>query len=162
MQKALHTAQPLWGLVVFVFQGTCCYVVLLATGGWPTFREGGGNVWEVPCSREKGFHCLAWAAPGRANHRAPCQVQLKPALNLTTDITITDPENGIRGGYTSCWRRHLHETNLSTLQMLCQTPPMRKHNQQWASFTWHTKAAQLNTNQFLNLLHDTGSFKSGI
>lgn len=87
---------------------------------------------------------------------------VKPALNLTTDITITDPENGIRGGYTSCWRRHLHQTNLSTLQMLCKTPPMRKHNQQWASLTWHTKAAQLNTNQFLNLLHDTGSFKSGI
>lgn len=99
-----HRVLSLWGVVVSVSWGTFCCVVLLATGGCPTFREGGAVSEEEPCSSEKGLHCLARATPGRANHTAPRQVQLEPALNLTTNITITDPENGIRGGYTSCWR----------------------------------------------------------
>lgn len=85
------------------------------------------------------------------------------SLNLTTNITIIDPEHGIRGGHTSCWRRgHLHLTNLTTLQMLCKTPHTPEQKRQGADLTWHTKTGQINTSQFLNLLHDTSSFKSGI
>lgn len=43
-----HRVLPLWGLVVFVFQGTCCCVVLLATGGCPTIKEEGGSIWGGP------------------------------------------------------------------------------------------------------------------
>lgn len=106
--------------------------------GTPNLEREGAKSGEVPCSSDKWLHCLA--APGRANHTALWQGQLQPVLNLTTNITIIDPEHGIRGRCTSCWRRgHLHLTNPTTLQMLCETPHMPKHNWQWANLTWHTK-----------------------